>query len=181
MIKRIAAFVAALGLTLVGLSVVPMSANAVAPCGVHIIEWGVNAPGADTNANRNAEFVRIVNKTGAELDVEGFWFQDNYPHVYKLQANKVGAPLAADSPFRKELGVAGTADDHFVLPIGGQVYLYNGVGVDGTPANNTAALYWGPTGFHHYNNAGDVISFRDLGGVALDWVSYTPYRTRHFC
>lgn len=179
MIKKIASLTGALALTLTGLTAGSVSAStAVTPCAdVHIIEWGVNAPGADTNANRNAEFVRIVNKNAAPLLVEGFWFQDNYPHVYKLK----GTNLPLGSPFRDGGPTADPADDVFVLPVGGQVYLYNGVGVDGNPTNNTAALYWGATGFHHYNNAGDVVSFRDAGGAALDWVSYTPYRTRHFC
>lgn len=185
MIKKYLAtiFVALLGtFALVGSTSVA-SADQANVCKIRMVEWGVNAPGTDHNAgpgdNRNAEFIRLYNPGPAEVDVEGWWVQDNFPHAYKLQANKVGAPLAADSPFRKELGAVGTADDHFVMPAGSNVYVYNGAGTDGNPTNLTAALY--RNYIHHFNNAGDTLSFRDLGGTAVDWVTFTPYRVRHAC
>lgn len=186
MIKRIiAACVIALGsITLTGSTSVASAdpANVGHAC---LIEWGVNAPGADHNAgpgdNRNAEFLRFTNTTGAPLDVEGWWVQDNFPHTYKLEANKVGAPLPVGSPFRSAGvdTVVGTSDDRFVMPAGSQVYVYNGAGTDGNPTNLTAALY--RSYIHHFNNAGDTMSVRDLGGTAVTWVTFTPFRTRHAC
>lgn len=171
MIKRIAACLAALGLTLVGLSAVPATADPANVCKIKMIEWGVNAPGTDKPSNANAEFKRLYNGSGADVDVEGWYVQDSYPHVYKLQASK----LPADSPFRKAVG----SETHFVMPPGSNVYVYNGTGMDGNPTNLTAALYSNLG--HHHNNAGDTLSFRDLQGTSVDWVTYTPYRTRHLC
>ncbi len=169
--------------TLSGAATVGASANVANAGKGCLIEWGVNAPGTDHNAgpgdNRNAEFLRFTNTTGAPLDVEGWWVQDNFPHTYKLEANKAGAPLPVGSPFRSELGAVGPADDHFVMPAGSQVYVYNGAGTDGNPTNLTAALY--RSYVHHFNNAGDTMSLRDLDGTAVSWVTFTPFRTRHAC
>jgi hypothetical protein len=141
---------------------------------VKIIEYGPNAPGADTAAKRNYEFLRLANVTVNSIDVEGWWVQDNYPHVYKLQASK----LPATSPFR-DAGpdtTMNTADDRFVIPVGGQVYVYNGSGVDGNPTNLTAALY--RDYIHHFNNAGDTLRVKTAAGVTSHWITYTPYRVR---
>jgi hypothetical protein len=182
-IKRIiAACVIALGsITLTG-SVA--SADTSNVCKIRMVEWGVNAPGTDKPSNANYEFKRLYNPGPTEVDVEGWWVQDAYPHVYKLQANKVGAPLAADSPFRKSVDADGTGpgtamEDHFVMPAGSNVYVYNGTGTDGNPTNLTAALYSGLG--HHHNNAGDTLSLRDKDDTVVDWATYTPYRTRHAC
>lgn len=182
MIKKIAALcVIALGLggfMLAGSAASADPANVGKAC---LIEWGVNAPGTDRNAgpgdNRNAEFLRFVNKTGGPLDVENWYVQDNFPHTYKLE----GVKLPLTSPFRDDGAdnVPGNADDHFVMPAGSQVYVYNGAGSDGNPTNLTAALY--RNYIHHFNNAGDTMSFRDSGGTAVSWVTFTPYRTRHSC
>lgn len=169
--------------TLSGAATVGASANVTNVGHACLIEWGVNAPGTDHNAgpgdNRNYEFLRFTNTTGAPLDVEGWWVQDNFPHVYKLEANKAGAPLPVGSPFRSELGAVGPADDHFVMPAGSQVYVYNGAGTDGNPTNLTAALYRNYV--HHFNNAGDTMSIHDSDGTTVSWVTFTPFRTRHAC
>lgn len=153
------------------------SADPANVCKVKISEYGSNAPGKDTTANRNAEFIRLVNATGGSLDVEGWWVQDEYPHVFKLK----GSALPAGSPFRSDGpdGISGNIDDRFVLPVGGQVYVYNGSGSDGNPTNLTAAIYRNE--FHHFNNAGDTLSFHDTGGTTVAWVRYTPYRVRIGC
>lgn len=180
MIKRIiAACVIALGsITLTG-SVASADTNV---CKIRMIEWGVNAPGTDKPSNANYEFKRLYNP-GAPLDVEGWWVQDNFPHVYKLEANKAGAPLPVGSPFRKMVDDDNNATTpevaHFVMPAGSNVYVYNGTGTDGNPTNLTAALYSGLG--HHHNNAGDTLSLRDKDDTVVDWATYTPYRTRHAC
>ena len=144
---------------------------------VRIIEYGPNAPGADTAAKRNYEFLRLKNMTAGPLDVEGWWVQDNYPHVYKLTADNVSyVKLPDDSPFRQEAGAAGPAGDHMVMPAGAEIYVYNGAGSDGNPTNMTLALY--RDYIHHFNNAGDTLRVKNASGVTIHWVTYTPYRVR---
>lgn len=138
-----------------------------------IIEYGSNAPGKDTNANRNYEFVRVQNTTGAALDVEGWILHDSYKTAggdwgnrYTFHASDLpdGSPFKVGTPAR------------FMIPAGGQVYVYSGSGVDTTPTNNTAAVY---RNFKHYlNNGGDSIYVRDGDGTVITWVTYTPYRVR---
>lgn len=170
MIKKIAALMSALALAMIGLSVAPVSAtttSATAPCTIRMIEWGVNAPGTDKPSNANYEFKRLYNPGPSPVTVEGWYVQDSYPHVYKLEASK----LPAGSPFR-----VGT---EFVMPVGSNVYVYNGTGTDANPTNLTAALYSNLG--HHHNNAGDTLSVHDATATVVDWVTYTPYRTRHAC
>ncbi len=177
MIKKYLAtiFVALLGtFALVGSTSVA-SADPANVCKIRMVEWGVNAPGTDKPSNANYEFKRLYNPGGSTVVVEGWWVQDAYPHVYKLQASK----LPAGSPFRDDKGTPAVADDEFVMPAGSNVYVYNGTGTDGNPTNLTAALYSGLG--HHHNNAGDTLSVHDLGGTVVDWATYTPYRTRHAC
>lgn len=146
-------------------------------CKIKMIEYGVDQPGKNVNANH--EFKRLQNPGSASVDVEGWWVQDAYPLVYKLQASK----LPADSPFRKMVDDDSNTTTpevaHFVMPAGSNVYVYNGTGMDGNPTNLTAALY-ANLGFHH-NNAGDTLSLRDKDGTAVDWNAYTVYRARHLC
>lgn len=138
-------------------------------CDVRMVEWGVNAPGTDKPSNANAEFKRLFNPSATDtINVENWYVQDSFPHVYRLK----GSALPAGSPFK-------AADGTFQMPPQSNVYVYNGTGTDGNPTNLTAALYSNLG--HHHNNAGDTLSFRDLDGTAVDWVTYTPYRTRHAC
>jgi hypothetical protein len=175
--KRVGYIVLALVLSAIGLGIGPASAGtssvALASYGdVRIIEYGPNAPGADTAAKRNYEFLRLKNMTAAAINVEGWWVQDSYPHVYKLE----GVKLPATSPFR-DAGtdtVKPSADDQFVIPVGGQVYVYNGAGADGNPTNLTAALY--RDYIHHFNNAGDTLYVKASNGGTVHRVTYTPYR-----
>jgi hypothetical protein len=172
--NKIGYILAALVLGAIGLGISPASAGtssvALASYGdVRIIEYGPNAPGADTAAKRNYEFLRLKNMTAAAINVEGWWVQDSYPHVYKLEASK----LPATSPFRAEVD-ATHAGDEFVIPVGGQVYVYNGAGADGNPTNLTAALY--RDYIHHFNNAGDTLYVKASNGGTVHRVTYTPYR-----
>lgn len=140
-------------------------------CKVVIYEHGWNAQGTDTNANRNAEFVRLVNRSGAAVDVTGWSLHD----AYKTGAGDYGNRYvfkAADLPEGSPLKV----DGKFVIPAGGNVYVYNGAGVDGTPTNTTAALYRNFK--HHYDNAGDTVQLDDLDGTVVSFVSRTSYRLK---
>lgn len=140
---------------------------------VKITEYGSNAPGKDTTGNRNAEFVRLVNTTGAALDVEGWILHDTYQNGAGDWGNRYtfrATDLPTGSPFK-----VGTPA-RFTVPAGGQVYVYNGSGADTTPTNNTAAIY---RNFKHmWNNGGDTIYVRDLDGTVVAYVIYTPYRVK---
>lgn len=153
----------AAGLFALGSTTANANTSLAANCDVVIYEYGHNAPGTDTSANRNSEFVRLVNTGVGPVDVEGWWVQDTYPHTYKLEASK----LPAGSPFN----VAGK----FTMPVGSSVYLYNGSGVDSQPTNNSAAIYRNTT--HHFNNAGDTLSLRSNSGVK-SYVQYTSFREK---
>lgn len=144
-----------------------------ANCDVVIYEYGHNAPGTDTDAKRNYEFIRLVNTGAAEVNVQGWWVQDNYPHTYKLE----GKNLPENSPFRQPGPdtVLNSSDDLFVMPKGSSVYLYNGTGTDTQPTNNSAAIYRNT--IHHFNNAGDTLSLRSSSGVK-SYVQYTSYREK---
>jgi hypothetical protein len=142
-----------------------------------IKEYGTNAPGTDTSANRNYEFVRLTNTAPAgsdPLNVEGWVLHDTYQTGGGDWGNRYtlkGSVLPAGSPFK-------AADDTFQIPAGASVYIYNGSGVDSQPTNNVAALYRNFK--HHWNNAGDTIYVRKSasspGYVAA--VVYTSYRVK---
>lgn len=140
-------------------------------CKVLMYELGRNAQGTDTSANRNAEFVRLVNKSGAALDVTGWSLHDSYKDPEGVYGNRYvfkASDLPSGSPFK--------VDDKVVLPAGGQVYVYNGAGVDGTPTNTTAAIYRNFK--HHYNNAGETVQLDDKDGTVVAFRTYTSYRDK---
>lgn len=173
--KRIKAAGCTLALTAVsGLAVgITQSANAAPAnaCKVVIYELGWNAPGTDTNANRNSEFVRLVNRSGAAVDVTGWSLHDSYKTGAGDYGNRYvfkASDLPEGSPFKVE--------GKFVIPAGGNVYVYNGAGVDGTPTNSTAGIY---RNFKHvYNNAGDTEQLDDLDGTVVSFYSHTSYRMK---
>lgn len=136
---------------------------------VRVWEYGHNAVGTDTSANRNQEFVRLRNVSGEEIDVTGWILHDTYQNSEGDWGNKYvfkTTDLPAGSPFLK--------DGRFVMPPGSDVYIYNGSGTDPTPTNTTAAIYRNYK--HHWNNAGDTIYLRDADGTVVHRVDYTSYR-----
>lgn len=169
----------AIGLAIVLASVATArSASAVAVGDVRVTSYGTNAPGVDTPANRNSEFVRFKNTTGAALDIEGWVLHDTYQTSGGDWGNRYtfkGASLPDGSPFRVDHDSDGSTPDHFVMPSAAEVYVYSGSGVDSVP-NNTAAIY---RNFKHmWNNAGDTIYIRtsaDATGFVAR-VKYSPYR-----
>lgn len=149
-----------------------------------ITAYGSNAPGADRNKgqsgdNRNREFVRLSNTTGANLDVTDYRVHDAYRNgdgVYSNGYTVKLADLPAVSPFRSAGAdtIMNTSDDRFVMPAGSLIYLYNGDGADGNPGNLSAAIY---RDFKHvWNNGGDDLYVRDADGAVLHKVTYSPYR-----
>jgi hypothetical protein len=148
-----------------------------------ITAYGSNAPGADRNKgqsgdNRNREFVRLSNTTGADLDVTGYRVHDAYRNgdgVYSNGYTMKVSDLPAVSLFRVDAGPVGVDnDDRFVMPAGSLIYLYNGDGADGNPGNLSAAIY---RDFKHvWNNGGDDLYVRNAAGAVLHKVTYSPYR-----
>ncbi len=146
-----------------------------------IAEYGINAPGTDTRANRNQEFVRLINVSGAALDVEGWTLYDNNGPDHSNAYVFKGASLPAGHSFRVDHDTNPGTPDHFVVPAGGQIYVYSGFGSDTTLTNSTAAIYrnlgdvtWNG---HMWNNSGDTINVRDASDTVTNRVQYTSYRT----
>lgn len=146
---------------------------------VKFVAVGTNAPGTDTSANRNAEFVRLKNTTGSPLDIEGWVLHDAYQNSAGDWGNRFtfkGTSLPTGSPFRVDHDSDASTPDHFVMPVGSDLYVYNGSGIDSTPTSNTAALY---RNFKHvYNNGGDTLYVRtsaDATGFVAKY-KYSPYR-----
>lgn len=171
--KRIIAGIITVCVIVLGLGASAAFADPTNVGKVKISEYGFNAPGKDTSANRNAEFVRLLNVSGAALDVEGWILHDSYQtaggdwgnrYTFRATDLPTGSPFKVGTPAR------------FVIPVGGQVYVYSGSGTDTTPTNNTAAIY---RNFKHYlNNGGDTIYVRDADGTVVAWITYTSYRVR---
>lgn len=143
-------------------------------CPVIIYENGTNAPGTDTPAKANYEFLRLVNRSAGTVNVQGWYVQDNFPHVYTLK----GVNLPAGSPFRDAGAdaIPNNADDQFVMPAGSSVYLYNGTGTDTQPTNNSAAIYRNVG--HHFNNGGDTLSLKNGADKTQSYIQYTSYREK---
>jgi len=167
---------------IVGLAVVLTGAGRSSAASLGDVKFaavGTNAPGTDTNANRNAEFVRLKNASGAALDIEGWVLHDSYQNSAGDWGNRYtfkGTSLPAGSPFRVDHDSNPATPDHFVMPVGADLYVYNGSGIDSTPTSNTAALY---RNFKHvYNNGGDTLYVR-TSNDATSYVArykYSPYR-----
>lgn len=149
------------------------TAQAAALGDLQVIEYGWNAPGTDTSANRNAEFVRLKNMTGAPLEVEGWVLHDTYQTPGGDWGNRYtfrATDLPAGSPFN----VGGK----FTFPAGAEVYVYQGSGVDSTPTSSTASIFRNKN--HIWNNAGDTIYVRtDKDAPSyVARVIYTGYRVK---
>jgi hypothetical protein len=155
------------------------SATAASLGDMEFVAVGTNAPGVDTSANENAEFVRVKNASGAALDVEGWVLHDTYQNNAGDWGNRFtfkGTSLPAGSPFRVDHDSDPATPDRFVMPVGADVYVYNGSGIDTTPTSNTAAIYRNYK--HHHNNGGDTLYLR-VSADATSYIArykYSPYR-----
>lgn len=178
--KKFVGIIAVLGALFVMLVMLGVgSASAVGVGDVKIMSYGTNAVGTDTTGNRNAEFVRLRNTTAAAINVEGWVLHDTYQTGSGDWGNRYtfkGSQLPAGSPFRFDHDTDASTPDQFVMPVGSEVYVYNGSGVDTTPTSNTAAVY---RNFKHmWNNGGDTIYLRTSADTAstVARVKYSPYR-----
>lgn len=177
--RTLKAVIALIGLSLCMLFVQPLSVSAASLGDVEFIAVGVNAPGKDTSANRNAEFVRLKNASGAALDIEGWVLHDTYQNSAGDWGNRYtfkGTTLPAGSPFRVDHDTDPATPDRFVMPVGADLYVYNGSGIDTTPTSNTAAIYRNFK--HHFNNGGDTLYVRTSADASSFVARYkhTPYR-----
>ncbi len=177
--RRLYVGLAILSIVTLSLSLSGSTAKAASLGDVKFVSVGTNAPGTDTSGNRNAEFVRLKNTTGAALDIEGWVLHDAYQNSAGDWGNRYtfkGTALPSGSPFRVDHDSDASTPDHFVMPVGSDLYVYNGSGVDSTPTSNTAALY---RNFKHvYNNGGDTLYVRtsaDANGYVARY-KYSPYR-----
>jgi len=143
---------------------------------------GTNAPGADNSGNRNREYVKIQNTTGAPLNVEGWAIHDGYQNAAGDFSNGYtlrGVNLPAGSPFRGA-GADSTVptDDQFVIPTGGTVTVYNGERFGGRWMWSDATRLVIYRDFKHvYNNGGDKITVAN-GDTSITSADYSPYRVR---
>lgn len=116
MFKQLCAAVLAAFLVVLGLGLATMPANADVT-GLSIGAIGYNAYGADTVANRNSEYVDIVNTTDADVSVVGLLLQDSWArgndrtsgcNTYKVAAGgvpTVGGTRSDSLPARATLRV----------------------------------------------------------------------------
>ena len=188
--KKLGLYLAAFVALMIGVfgvvgPVVSASAVAVAPepaPAVKIVEFGTNAPGADNSGNRNREYVKIQNTTGAPLNVEGWAIHDGYQNAAGDFSNGYtlrGVNLPAGSPFRGA-GADSTVptDDQFVIPTGGTVTVYNGERFGGRWMWSDATRLVIYRDFKHvYNNGGDKITVAN-GDTSITSADYSPYRVR---
>lgn len=176
--RSLAVMLTVLVVTLVTFGV-SSSAGAASLGDVEFVSVGTNAPGTDTNSNRNYEFSRLKNASGAALDIEGWVLHDTYQNSAGDWGNRYtfkGTALPAGSPFRVDHDTDPATPDRFVMPVGADLYVYNGSGIDTTPTSNTAAIYRNYV--HHYNNGGDTLYVRTSAN-ATSYVArfkHSPYR-----
>lgn len=153
MFKRIAAAVAVVLMTLGLVASGSASADVTNKGKLKITVMGFNAKGTDNSFNRNEEYVRLVNVSGADLNVTGWTLSDSVGNDTDLAAWTDVAPTG-------------------VLPAGGVIIVYSGSGND-TNVNNVHAIY--RNGGHYLNNGGDVVTVRDNQDDFVDRLAYDDF------
>jgi hypothetical protein len=140
---------------------------------VKITVLGTNAPGVDTRANRNREYVWIKNVSAKDVNVFGWKLRDGYGTRFTFRPNKV-----------KELeylpAVAATETlparvDTLVLPAGHSVIVYTGSGKDVSPGNADHSVYLDLSGHYLNNSSGERVEIKNKAGESMDAISYDAY------
>lgn len=156
MFKRIAAAVAVVLMTLGLVASGSASADVANKGKLKITVMGFNAKGVDSSANRNEEYVRLVNVSPDPINVTGWTLSDSVGNDTDLDAwTDVVSPAVKG-----------------ILPAGGSIIVYSGSGKDEN-ANNVHAIY--RNGGHYLNNGGDVVTVRDNGDVFIDKLAYDDF------
>ncbi|MEU7902861.1 lamin tail domain-containing protein [Actinoplanes sp. NPDC049118] len=114
-----------------------------------------NSPGKDTGSNTslNAEYVRLLNKTKATINLKGWTIRDAAGHVYTVNTDQ---RVAA----------------------GKYVYLHTGKGTNGKP--DSRHRYWNRTGYV-WNNGGDTAYLRTSSGKSIDSCKWTSGKGQTYC
>ena len=106
-----------------------------------------NSPGTDSgsNASLNGEWVKLTNKTKAQINLNGWTVRDASSHVYKFSGN-------------------------IYLKAGASTHVLTGKGT-----NKATQRYWGRTGKSGYiwNNAGDTATLRTGANKTIDSCKWT--------
>lgn len=180
MICLAAAFVAvilSLGLT-AGSATADVKVSADTIPGLEIVRVGYNAPGVDSMANRNAEFIEVVNTSNDPVDVGGLVVEDAWAHgdpsdsrcnTYTVETFAV-------------VGADGTLSRTKELPAGHTLRVYVGAGVASANGKLHSLFMDSPDGCGNHgqflNNTkhgtGDVawdVVYVTLKG-ATEWKSY---------
>lgn len=179
---------AAAGMVAVGLlsAISPASATSTARAAAPVAEavkgdvkitvLGTNAPGADTRANRNREYVWIKNVSSADVNVFGWKLRDGYGTRFTFRPNKAKEltylPARADDPATPE---ADPRVDTLVLPAGHSVIVYTGTGKDVSPGNADHSVYLDLSGHYLNNSSGERVELRNKAGESMDVISYDAY------
>ncbi|MET8152993.1 lamin tail domain-containing protein [Actinoplanes sp. NPDC049668] len=114
-----------------------------------------NSPGKDTGSNTslNAEYVRLLNRTKATINLKGWTVRDAAGHVYTVSTDQ---RVAA----------------------GAYVYLHTGKGTNGRP--DSRHRYWNRTGYV-WNNGGDTAYLRTPNGKSIDTCKWTSDKGKTYC
>lgn len=153
------------------------AARAVDVGAVRITVMGINAPGADTMANRNKEYVWIKNTGTAGANVYGWRLRDGYGVRFNFRPNKLKdlefLPARVDDP--ATTSVDESRVNTLTLPAGHSVIVYTGAGKDVTPGNSDHSVYLNAPGHYLNNSSGEDVQLRDASGATVDQIRYDAY------
>jgi hypothetical protein len=127
---------------------------------------GYNARGADTEANRNSEYVDIANTSDAAVNVKDLLVRDSWAKGQNaVEAGACNTFKVASLP-----GVTTGEDGAVMLPAGHVIRVYSGSGTPKVfgPGGKWHAVYKNSTcGYngHYWNNLGDT-AWITLGAVS---------------
>jgi hypothetical protein len=179
--KGAAAGMVAVGL-LASLSTVPPAAakSAVSAAAVDevagsvkITVMGINAPGVDTMANRNREYVWLKNVSGGPVNVYGWKLRDGFGTRFTFRPNKLKELEYLPAKVATETEPARA--DTLVLPAGHSVIVYTGAGKDVSPGNADHSVYLNASGHILNNSSGERVELRTKAGLTMDVISYDAY------
>ncbi|MEV0237550.1 lamin tail domain-containing protein [Nonomuraea sp. NPDC050786] len=138
---------------------------------VRITVMGINAPGKDTLANRNREYVWIRNTGQDEVNVFGWKLSDGYGNRFTFRPNK----LKNLKPDMTTDATPAPVPDTLMLPAGHSVLIYTGAGKDTTPDNGVHAVYLDMAGHYLNNTSGETVTIKNRAGDVVDRISYDAY------
>jgi hypothetical protein len=179
-IKGAAAGMVAVGLLATLSTIPPAAATSTARAAVDevagsvkITVLGTNAPGVDTMANRNREYVWLKNVSGGPVNVFGWKLRDGFGTRFTFRPNKIKELEYLPAKVATETEPARA--DTLVLPAGESVILYTGQGKDVSPGNADHSVYLNMSGHYLNNSSGERVELRTKAGLTMDVLSYDAY------